>query len=46
MKLQEKNIGRSLFDINHSNIFMNPSPKANKRKKKNKWDLIKLKAFA
>ena len=28
IKLLEKNIGRTLFDIIHSNIFFDPSPKA------------------
>ena len=27
IKLWEENIGRTLFDINHSNIFFDPSPK-------------------
>ena len=42
----EEDIGRRLFDINHSNIFLNPSPRVTERKTKiNKWDLIKLKSF-
>ena len=42
----EENIGRTLLDINHSNIFLEPSPKAKEIKTKiNKWDLIKLKSF-
>ena len=32
------------FDINHSNIFLDQSPKAIKAKT-NKWDLIKLTVF-
>ena len=44
IKLLEANIDRTLFDINHSDIFMNLSPKA-KETKINKWDLIKLKSF-
>ena len=28
IKLLEENIGRTLFDINHSNIFLDQSPKA------------------
>ena len=39
----EENIGRMLFDINHSNILGYPSPKVKEIKAKmNKWDLIKL----
>ena len=42
----EENIGRPLFDINHSNILGYPSPKGKKIKAKmNKWDLIILKSF-
>ena len=40
----EKNIGRTLFDINHSKIFFDPPPRGRKTKI-NKWDLIKLKSF-
>ena len=39
IKLLEENIGRILFDINHSNIFLDQSPKAKeiaKKKKKKK----------
>ena len=28
MKLLEENISETLFDINHSNIFLDKSPKA------------------
>ena len=46
VKLLEDNIGRTLFDINHSNVFLVLSPKAKEvRAKINKWDLIKLKSF-
>ena len=46
IKLLEDNIGRTLFDINHSNIFMDQSPKVKEIKAKvHKWDLIKLKSF-
>ena len=42
----EENIGRILFDINCSNIFLDPSPRVLEIKiKLNKWDLIKLKSF-
>ena len=33
-KLLEKNIGRMLFDINHSNILFDPPPNDNKNKNK------------
>ena len=46
MKLLEKNIGRTLYDINQSKILYDPPPKAMEIKTKvNKWDLIKLKSF-
>ena len=46
IKLLEENIGRTLYDINCSNIFLDPSPRIMKTKTKiNKWDLIKLKSF-
>ena len=46
VKLLEENIGRTLFDINHCNIFLDLSPKAKEAKvKTNKWDLIRLKSF-
>ena len=44
INLLEENIGRTLFDINCSNIYFDLSPKAKEIKAKiNKWDLIKLK---
>ena len=46
IKLLEENIGRTLFDINHSKIFFDPPPRVMEIKTKiNKWDLIKLKTF-
>ena len=46
IKLLEGNIGKTLFDINHSKISFDPPPRAMKIKTKiNKWDLIKLKSF-
>ena len=42
IKLLEENIGRTLFDINHSSIFLDPPPRVMKIKI-NKSDLIKLK---
>ena len=46
IKLLEENIGRTLFDINHSSIFLGLPSKVMKIKMKvNQWDLIKLKSF-
>ena len=46
IKLIEENIGRTLFDINHRNIFFDPSRRVMEIKTKNKkWDLIKLKSL-
>ena len=47
IKLQVENIGRTLFDINDSNIFLYLFPKAKeiKAKKKKTNDLIKLESF-
>ena len=46
IKLLEENIGRTLDDINQSNIFYDPLPRVMEIKTKvNKWDLIKLKSF-
>ena len=40
------NIGRTLFDVNCSNIFLDPPPRVMEIKTKiNKWDLIKLKSI-
>ena len=44
LKLLEENMASSFFDINHRNIFSDPSPKIMEMKI-NKWDLIKLKSF-
>ena len=47
IKVLEENIGRTLFDINHRKIFFDPPPRVMEIKTKiNKWELIKLKAFA
>ena len=44
IKLLEENIGKTLFDINHSKIFFDPPPRVTEIKTKiNKW---RLKAFA
>ena len=46
IKLLEENIGRTLFDINHSKIFFDSPPRVIEIKTKiNKWDLMKLKSF-
>ena len=46
MKLLEENIGRTLDDINQSNILYDPPPRIMEIKTKvNKCDLIKLKSF-
>ena len=38
-----ENIGRTLYDINHSKILFDPSPREMEIKPKmNKWDLMKL----
>ena len=46
IKLLEENIGRTLYDINHSKILFDPPPREMEIKTKiNKWDLMKLKSF-
>ena len=46
IKLLEANVGRTLFDINHSNVFFDPLPRVTEIKTKiNKWGLIKHKSF-
>ena len=46
IKLLEENIGRTLYDINHSKILYDlPSIIKEIKTKVNKWDLIKLKNF-
>ena len=44
IKLLEENIGRTLFDINHSKIFFDLPPREMEIKI-NKWNLMKLKSF-
>ena len=47
MKPLEENIGRTLSHINHSRILYDPPPRILEIKAKiNKWDQLKLKAFA
>ena len=44
--LLEENIGRTLYDINHSKILFDPPPREMEMKTKiNRWDLMKLKSF-
>ena len=46
IKLLEENLGRTLYDINHSKILFDPLPREMEIKPKiNKWDLMKLKSF-
>ena len=46
LKLFRENIGRTLFDINHSKILYDPPPRVMELKTKmNKWNIIKLKGF-
>ena len=46
IKLLEENIGRTLYDINHSKILSDPPPREMEKETKiNKWDLMKLKSF-
>ena len=46
IKFLQENIGRTVFDINHTRIFCDPSLTVMKIKTKiDKWDVIKLKSF-
>ena len=46
IKLLEKNIGKTLDDINQREILFDPPLRVMEIKRKvNKWDLIKLKSF-
>ena len=46
IKLLEKNIGKTLSNINHSRILYDPPPTVMEIKENiNKWDLIKLKSI-
>ena len=43
IKLLEENIGKTFSDINHSNVFLDQSPKVKEVNAKiNKWNLVKL----
>ena len=44
IKLLDQNTGRTLFDLNCSHIFFDPSPRVIEIKI-NKWDLINLKSL-
>ena len=45
-KFLEENMGKILYDINHSKSLYDPYPTVMEIKTKiNKWDLIKLKSF-
>ena len=47
IKILEENIGSNLYDIIHSNLFHDTSPKARETKDKmNGWDFIKIKSSA
>ena len=46
IKFLEENIGRTLYDINHSKILFHTSPREMEIKTKiNKWDLMKRQSF-
>ena len=46
VKLLEENIGRTLYEINHSKILSDAPPRVMEiRIKINKWDLMKFKSF-
>ena len=46
IKLLEEDIGRTLYDINHSKILFDPAPREMEIKTKiHKWYLMKLKSF-
>ena len=46
IKLLEENMGRTLYDINHSKILFDPPPREMEIKTKiNKWNQMKLKSF-
>ena len=47
IKHLEENIGRTIFDVNHSKILFDPPLRKMEIKPIiNKWDLMKLKSFA
>ena len=47
IKLLDENIGKTLFDINHSKILYDPPPRVMKIKAKmNKWDLSSVQSLS
>ena len=45
IKLLEENIGRTLYDISHSEVLFDPPPREMEIKRTiNKWDLMKFKS--
>ena len=47
IKLLEENRGKTVYDVNHSKILFDPSPREMEIKTQiNKWDLMKLKSFS
>ena len=46
IKLLEENLGRTLYDVNHSKILFDPTPREMEIKTKIKSDLMNLKDFA
>ena len=46
LKILEENIGKTVYDVNHSRILYDPPPRVMEIKEKiNKWNLPKLKSF-
>ena len=46
IKLLQENVGRTLYEVNHSKILSDPHPREMEIKTKiNKLDLMKLKSF-
>ena len=47
INILEENTGSNLFNLSHSNFFLDTSPKArDARAKMNYWDFIKIKGFS
>ena len=45
IKLLKENIGKTFFDINHTNVFLGQSPRAIEKEITDKLDLIKTENF-